>query len=230
MAVNACDSARIALGRCVILTPMTRWFVALLATLSLAASAPAEEVPPPDLPQASDEPDPVGGQPLEIEPPLLITTRGPDGMPIVAGRDGAPANADIAKIEKDLARAKRNAGGAERLFKGGIISRVEMEERQLRVVRLQASLEAARLAEVTEALEQRKAEASDPEELAATERSLAELADAAARAAEEKNRDELEAALRNLERQQKLLALGSGRKADLNRAQQRLAELQRTKD
>ena len=230
MAVTARARSGMAPGGCATVGHMMRWFVALVALVSVALSAPAEEVPPPDLPQASDEPDPAAGQPLEIEPPLLITTRGPDGMPIVSGQDGAPANADIAKIEKDLTRATRNAGGAERLFKGGIISRVEMEERQLRVVRLQASLEAARLAEATRTLEERKAEASDPEELAATERTLAEAAEAAARAAEEKNRAELEAALRNLQRQQKLLALGSGRKADLNRAQQRLAELQRPKE
>lgn len=207
-----------------------RWFAAFVTFAFVAAIVAAEEVPPPDLPQSSDEPDAVSGTPLEIEPPLLITTRGPDGMPIVAGRDGAPANADIAKLEKDLARATRNAGGAERLFKAGIISRVEMEERQLRVIRLQASIEAARLDEAKRALEERKAESSDASELALTEQTVAEAAEAAGRAAEEKKRAEMEAALRNLQRQQKLLALGSGRKADLNRAQERLAELQRGKE
>ncbi|HEV3410786.1 MAG TPA: hypothetical protein VG095_10865, partial [Chthoniobacterales bacterium] len=48
----------------------------------------------------------------------------------------------------------------------------------------------------------------------------------AKRTAEERHRAELEAALRNLQRQQKLLALGSGRKADVSRAEKRLAELQ----
>jgi glycerol dehydrogenase-like iron-containing ADH family enzyme len=41
---------------------------------------------------------------------------------------------------------------------------------------------------------------------------------------------ELEQALRNLQRQQKLLALGSGRKADVTRAEARVAELQQAKD
>jgi multidrug resistance efflux pump len=67
-------------------------------------------------------------------------------------------------------------------------------------------------------------------EVSSTAEALAQAEEAAARAAEERNRAELDAAQRNLQRQQKLLALGSGRKADVNRAQEKLAELQRGKN
>jgi hypothetical protein len=207
---------------------MKRWIGALVAAIS-ATTALGETVPDEVLPQQGNGSEYAEGQPLEIEPPLLISSRGPDGLPIVPGRDGAPVNVDIAKLEKDIARAIRNASGAERLFKAGIISKVEMEERGLRVVRLQASLENARLQHARRELEEQKTHDSAGE-LQAGEQSIAQLAEAAARATEERNRAELEAALRNLQRQQKLLVLGSGRKADVSRAQAKLAELQKPKE
>jgi hypothetical protein len=211
---------------------MTGWLRTLLAA-ALISTAVAQELPTEDLPRPG-EIEPAQGEPLEIEPPLLITTREPDGgLPAASPTAGAPANLDIAKLEKDLARAVRNAGGAERLFKAGIISKVEMEERGLRVIRLQASLENARLEQVkrtAEAQKEQTAADAPAVEVTSTAEALAEAEQAAARAAEERHRAELDAALRNLQRQQKLLALGSGRKADVNRAQEKLAELQRGKN
>ena len=206
---------------------MRRW-IAVVAALA-AIPAVAEELPKEVLPQQSDGSEVAEAQPLEIEPPLLIKTRGPDGLPIVPGSE-APASADIGKLEKDLARATRNAASAERLYKGGIISKMESEERVLRVVRLQASLESARLEEAKRALQEQKGRGGEGAhaDLQASEQLLAQAEQAAARAAEERHRAELEAALRNLQRQQKLLALGSGRKADLNRAERKLAELQQS--
>ena len=209
---------------------MNRWLSALVVATSFSVAL-AQDLPTEELPAPGD-PLPTQDVPLEIEPPLLITTRGPDGS-LPDPRGSAPANVDIAKLEKDLARATKNAAGAERLFKAGIISKVDMEERGLRVVRLQASLEAARFEEAKRAMQEQKERAgaaSSETDLQASEQSVAEAEQAAARAAEERRRAELEAALRNLQRQQKLLALGSGRKADLNRAQQKLAELQRAEE
>ena len=211
---------------------MTAWLRAIVAAASIT-NALAQEVPHELLPQAG-EIEPGQGEPLEIEPPLLITTRGPDGaLPDSSLKRGAPANLDITRLEKDLARAVRNASGAERLFKAGIISKVEMEERGLRVIRLQASLENARLEHAKRAAEEQKERPGldgSGVELAAVEETLAQAEQAAARAAEERHRADLEAALRNLQRQQKLLALGSGRKADVNRAQEKVVELQRARE
>ena len=211
---------------------MTAWLRAFVAAASIT-TALAQELPSEQLPTPG-EVEPAQSEPLEIEPPLLITTRDLDGGLPAASRSGdAPANLDIAKLEKDLARATRNAGSAERLFKAGIISKMEMEERGLRVIRLQASLENARLEHLKRAAEEQKERSGTGAavvEGTPTAEALAEAEAAAARAAEERHRAELDAALRNLQRQQKLLALGSGRKADVNRAQEKLAELQRAKE
>src|SRR5436309_13023499 len=71
---------------------------------------------------------------FDIEPPLLIPNReyeqpakdAPD-----PGRD-----VDLAKLEKELDRAKRNAASAERLCKIGALSKLEAEQRVLRSVHL----------------------------------------------------------------------------------------------
>jgi hypothetical protein len=181
---------------------MKRWLAATLSAVAIASLAAQEDAPLPE--------DPEG---LEIEPPVLIHSRDQNGLPVVAA---TPARPDVARLEADLARAKRGAASADRLYKAGIIAKVEAEDRVLRVVRLEAQLADARLDAA-----KNKAEERNDEEVAQAE-------EAARRSAEERHRAELEAALRNLQRQQKLLALGSGRKADVSRAEKKLAELQQT--
>jgi hypothetical protein len=189
---------------------MMRWSVLLANALMAFAVFAADELPTAD-----------PGELLEIEPPLLIGNRGPDGS-IVVGPKGsavAPADVDLARLESDLARARKSAASGERLYKGGIIAKVEAEERVLKVIRLEAKLADARLQEAKGQVETGKGSEESAQEVAQAE-------EVAARAAAERNRAEMEAALRNLQRQKKLLALGSGRKADVNRAEQKLAELQ----
>lgn len=152
---------------------------------------------------------------LEIEPPILF----PAGIP----DNPAPADAagSIVQLEKDLVRAEKNAASAERLCKSGIISRVEVEQRGLRVMRLHAELAAARLEQLRGQLSESDGH-TDRAELIEAER----LAKAAADARREA---EMEIALRNVQRQQKLLALGSARKSDVSRAEEKVAELRRTR-
>ena len=184
---------------------MKRWLVAmLLTTMALSRTALAEE------------PLPEQGEGLEIDPPLLIKSRDRAGLPEVAA---APQTADIAKLEKDLARGKRNAAGAEQQYKAGIISKQEAEARIVNVVRLEALLAQARLEATKNKTDEEK-----------SEKELADAEASAKRAAEERRKAEIEFAMRNLQRQQKLLALGSGRKADVNRAEKKLADLQQTGD
>jgi hypothetical protein len=185
----------------------------------------------PLLAQVEPELPAPGDEALDVEPPLLIPNRSIDEfLAVAAARKGetaagAPLHADVEKLEKDLTRAKSRAAGAERLFRAGIISKVDAEDRQLRVVRLEAQLAEAQLAHAKQRAKEANAEtvqiASN-----SNDAELAAAAEAAQRAAEERHRAELEAAERNLQRQQKLLSLGSGRRADVARAQQRLAELQ----
>src|SRR5260370_33923854 len=167
---------------------------------------------------------------FDIEPPLLIPNRGNEPLPDVAAPD---ADVDLGQLEKNLERAKRNAGGAERLYRIGALSKVDAEQRALRVVRLNSDLENARLARAKEDVVQKEKQVAAgeiaKEQLVEAETLLAHAIEAAHAAAVERERAELEAAKTNLQRQQKLLALGSARKADVAHAEQKLAELKKPK-
>jgi hypothetical protein len=170
---------------------------------------------------------------FDIEPPLLIPDRGNEPL-AGASASASPADVDLAQLEKNLERAKRNAAGADRLYKIGVLSKVETEQRVLRVVRLRSDLENARLARAKEDIGQKEKQVAAGEiakgELAEAETLLAHAIEAAHAAAAERERVELEAAETNLQRQQKLLALGSARKSDVARAEQKLAELKAPKN
>ena len=192
---------------------MKRWIGALLCSIALL-SAEAND----DLPLPSHD----GEEPGEIEPPLLIVSRARDGsIPDLPGVTREAPPADVAKLETDLIRAQKRAAGADRLYKAGIIAKVDAEQRVLKVVQLEAALAQARL-------DAAKAKAETTGD-AATEAQVADAEQAAKLALEERQRAELDAAFQNLQRQQKLLALGSGRKADVSRAEAKLAELQQPK-
>ena len=190
---------------------MKPWIGALLGAVLTATLLAQDDLPKPE----------EGGLPLEIEPPILIPQRAPDGsIPDLPGAPQTISSASIAKLEADLTRARKRAASAEGLFRAGIIAKVDAEQRALKVVQLEAALASARLEEAKS-----KTEPAGEEARSAI---LAEAEEAARHTAGERERAEIEAALRNLQRQQKLLALGSGRKSDVNRAEQKLAELQRT--
>ena len=186
------------------------WIGALVCTVAALSAVAAEDFP---LPKHDAE------EPGEIAPPMLITSRARDGsIPDLRGTLATPTTPDIAKLESDLIRAQKRAAGADRLFRAGIIAKVEAEQRALKVVQLEAALAQARL-DAAKA----KAETTGDAE---TEAQVASAEEAARVALEERQHAELEAALVNLQRQQKLLALGSGRKADVARAEAKVAELQ----
>jgi hypothetical protein len=171
---------------------------------------------------------------FDIEPPLLIPNRGNEPLPDVAAPASSAADVDLAQLEKNLERAERNAAGAEHLYRIGALSKVEAEQRALRVVRLKSDLENARLARAKQDVVQKEKQVAAgeiaKEQLAEAETLLAHAIEAAHAAAVERERAELEAAKTNLQRQQKLLALGSARKSDVARAEQKLAELKTPKN
>ena len=188
--------------------------VALLAVIAVTATFAQND-------GAKQEPDS-----FDVEPPLLIPNRDDASLP---GPD-----ADLAKLEKDVDRAKRNATGAEHLYRIGVISRVEVEQRALRVVRLESDLANSRLERLKEqaaALQSRVAGGEAVgDELEGAKTELARLTEAAQTAAAKRERAEIDAAEANVRRQQKLLALGSARKSDVGRAEQKLAELKAQKN
>src|ERR1700680_2165999 len=85
---------------------------------------------------------------FEIEPPLLPQNLSRE---VRAEADATPAPIiDVARLEKDLERARKTAAGAERLYKMGALAKIEAEGRALKVVRLESDLENARLFHVKE--------------------------------------------------------------------------------
>ena len=204
---------------------MGRW-LAVSATIAALATAalPADQLP------KSDDDDTS----FEVEPPLLIPYRGPDSGAASVTTAGPAPNVDLARLEQDLERARRRAQNAEHLFKIGVLAKVEAEQRALRVVRLQADLENLRLAVVKEefALREKSRAAGEisKEDFKETENALARAISAAHAAAAGRERAELEAAEANVRRQQQLLSLGSGRKSEVARAEQKLAELKAQKN
>jgi hypothetical protein len=184
---------------------MAKWFALVFGWAALIGAAfGAEELPASD-PDAS----------FEVEPPLLIPYRLPGTPGELSAVETNPAAVDLERLGKEVERAKRSALSAERLFRIGALAKVEAEQRALKAVRLQSDLENARLAQI-------KAHAGAR---GVTDAELAHAIEAAHTAAKKRAEAELAAAEANLTRQQKLLSLGSGRKADVARAEQKLAEL-----
>jgi hypothetical protein len=172
----------------------------------------------------SEEPDS-----FDVEPPLLKQNLSDSALP------GAPvASDDVTGLEKQLERAKKNAAGAEHLCKIGVLAKVEVEQRSLKVVRCESDLADARLdrAKAEFAAKESKIAAGDSSraELEAAKAALAQLAEAAQIAAAKRQNAELEAAEANVRRQQKLLKLGSAKKSDVVHAQEKLAELKAQKN
>jgi multidrug resistance efflux pump len=185
--------------------------VTLLATAMVALAG--------EDPLPVDEPDS-----FDIEPPLLKQNLSDEPLPGEAGQ-----NADVSRLEKQLERVKRNAAGAERLCKMGVLSKTEVEQRLLKVVRCECDLANARLVRAKEEVAAQEAKVS-ADELDAAKSALAQLTEAAQAAAAKRERAELETAEANLRRQEKLLKLGSAHKSDVDRAQEKLAELKAQKN
>lgn len=183
----------------------------------LAASLFAEE----ELPQEPNEP-------LDIEPPLLIQevpSRGPQSSTPEIAPDFDPERIQIA-----LDKAKKSAAAGERLFKSGVIAKVEAENRAMKVIRLETELADAQLEIARQAVASRQSRFEAGElsqsEMEATKAALTTAAKAAELAEAKRDRAELDAALLNLNRQKKLLALGSGRKSEVSRAEEKVTALQ----
>jgi len=194
--------------------------IALLFILAFAATLPAQEQLPTD-----------PNEPMDIEPPLLIQ-EGPN-QNIVYTTPGSPDQKPVPdpdQIAATLEKARKSAASGERLYKGGIIAKVDAENRALKVIRLEADLAEAKLelAKQNVVAQQERLDAgeiSQPEFEAAQLLAGAAMKEAESSAAK-KEKAELEAAMLNLQRQKKLLAMGSGRKSEVSRAQEKVSALQ----
>ena len=185
--------------------------VALLGTVLLAVAADESQQ------SKSDEP----GE-FDIEPPILKQNLSNEPSK-------ASPEAEVARLEKQFQLAKQIAAPAARLYKIGVLSKGEMEQRLLKVIQCECNLAIARLAfceEQIAALQSLVASGENAkDELAQARADLAQLTEAAEIASAKRERAELEAAELNLRRQQKLLKLGVARESDVTRAEEKLAEL-----
>jgi multidrug resistance efflux pump len=171
----------------------------------------------------SDEP----GE-FDIEPPILKQNLS-DELAEAGTPDG-----DVARCEKKLERAKKNAAGAERLWKIGVLAKVEVEQRALKVIKCEAELASTRVAQAKERLAEEELRVASGEstkqELEVVKTALAQLIEAEQKAVAKRESAELEFAEANLRRQQRLLKLGSAHKSDVTNAEEKLAELKAPKN
>jgi multidrug resistance efflux pump len=171
----------------------------------------------------SDEP----GE-FDVEPPILKQNLS-DELAEAGTPDG-----DVARCEKKLERAKRNAAGAERLWKIGVLAKVEVEQRALKMVKCETELVSARVAQAKETVAQQESRVASGEttkqELELAKTALAQLIEGEQKAVAKRETAELEFAEANLRRQQRLLKLGSAHKSDVTNAEEKLAELKAPKN
>jgi len=171
----------------------------------------------------SDEP----GE-FDIEPPVLKQNLS-DELAEAGTPDG-----DVARCDKKLERAKRNAAGAERLWRIGVLAKVEVEQRALKVIKCETELAIARVAQAKETVTQQESRVASgkttKQELEVAKTALAQLIEAEQRAVTKRETAELEFAEANLRRQQRLLKLGSAHKSDVTNAEEKLAELKAPKN
>jgi hypothetical protein len=176
-----------------------------------------------DQPINSDEP----GE-FDIEPPILKQNLS-DELAEAGTPDG-----DVARCEKKLERSKRNAAGAERMWRIGVLAKVEVEQRALKVTKCEAELASAQVAQAKEAVAQQESRVASGEatkqELEVAKTVLAQLIEAEQKALAKRESAEVEFAEANLRRQQRLLKLGSAHKSDVSNAEEKLAELKAPKN
>ena len=168
---------------------------------------------------------------FDIEPPLLIGNELPDPpLPDHVATSEPIRDSSRDQLEKELTRAKKSAAAAPHLYRIGVIAKVEMEERGLKVVRLEARIDNARLESAEEDFVAQQARFEDGDisllEFAVAQSAFASAVTNAEATAANLKRAEMGAAVLNLQRQQKLLAVGVGRKSDVHRAEEKLATLQ----
>ena len=200
---------------------MTRIFALPVTVIATAVATLAAD---PLAQNQSQEPDS-----FDIEPPVLKQNLTDQSLPTTEAPDG-----DVARLEKQLDRAKKNASGAARLYKIGVLAKVEVEQRALKVARLESDFANAQLVRAKNDLAAQESQLAAGEgtkdELEAAKAAVAQLTEAVQIAAAKRERAELDAAEANLRRQQKLLRLGSAQKSDVSRAEQKLAELKAPKN
>jgi hypothetical protein len=174
-----------------------------------------------DLPKSTDDVS-------DIEPPLLIQPG--DRAPDESDEDFPESKLDPARLGKQLEEAKKNAAAAAKLVRTGVIAKVEQEQRELRVIRLESELAHAQVVAAQEQVVVEKARCAAGEvtqaQVDAAVAALTKLKSLAQTAEDKYHKSQIEAAALNLQRQKQLFSRGSASKFDVARAEKKLAQLQ----
>ncbi len=178
---------------------------------------------------AADElPKKDPGESLDTEPQLILGEV-PDGPMPSQAMEPIVEGPGLDRLIAQLERAKKNAAWSERLFKSGVLAKVEAEKRALQVPRLNKEVEEARLRIVTGEFEaeRKRFEAGEAgkEELEKAEARFHAATASAVEAAAKWQSSQVEAAELNLHRQRRLVAYGIASAAAVRKAQQQLAAL-----
>jgi multidrug resistance efflux pump len=177
---------------------------------------------------AADQPSNSDPGEFDIEPPILKQNLSDE-----LAETGTP-DGDVARCEKKLARAKQNATGAERLWKIGVLAKVEVEQRALKAIQCEAELASARVVQAKGTITEEESRVGSgtvtKQELEVAKAALAQLIEAEQKALAKRESAEVEFAEANLRRQQRLLKLGSAHKSDVTNAEEKLAELKAPKN
>jgi hypothetical protein len=164
---------------------------------------------------------------LSGEPSLILS----DLPEIPLPPPTAPTSLDLAKLESDVRRARDNAASAERLWKAGVLAKVEAEKIALHAVSLAEKLAAAQwrsaCEEAARAREKLATGAGSADEAARCDDAAVAAEQAACEASARCRHALIEAAAKNLWRRQTLRASGYGSKSEVQRAERQLTALQR---
>jgi len=164
---------------------------------------------------------------FDVEPPLLIEAVTPTQTPVTV-------ELDPERLAAAVERAKKTAAAGANLYKAGVISKVEMEQRALKVVRLESDLSNGQFERAKQdlaAIQIAFDGGRTSSEALARASELTRLAEKAAKTdMVRREQAEVDAAKLNLQRQQKLLAAGSARSSDVHRAEEKLAALTAQKE
>jgi hypothetical protein len=185
---------------------------------------------------AQELPKPTGATELN---PKLILTDVPDAplllepLPGAASSTNGPAAPmDVVKLEAAVENARKGAAFRERMWKAGVLSKLESEQAAMRVVRLTKDLANARLeAAKRDVDEKRKQEPADDAAKAALAGAEAHLATATSEAQDAATKwDEAQRAAAELrvQRERKLVSLGVEPKMALKQAEAALQKLKAT--
>ena len=198
---------------------LTKYVLAFAAVMTLPMTSFLAQ----ELPKVDDS--------FEVEPPLLVPPRELETGADQPGEERHERHADVAKLQQQLERAKKSAASSQLLVKMGVLAKVEAEQRAIRAVRLEAELAKAQMAAAKEEVTLQKARLETGEaskaDLDASVASLARASAVAQAANTNYQKAQLDLAVLDLRRQRQLLALGSARKSDVARAEEKLAELRR---